>query len=84
MLNHTLDKVLDAVDIETFFVCGTELEARNLMLNLLKEMGFSDVDVVFVQQLGPGARIRGRAYVHRPSDRYRWLAATAGQGSEKL
>ena len=50
-----------------------EKEGKALMLNFLKQLGFTDVDVVFIQQIGPGARIRGRACVHRPADKYRWL-----------
>ena len=79
MIASTLDKIMDAVDVETFLVCNSEQEGRNLMLNLLKEMGFTNVDVVFVQHVGLGARIRGRAYVHRPADHYRWLADSVQQ-----
>jgi len=68
-----LAKVMDAVDFETFFACGSEEEGRSLMLALLKAMGFTDADVVFAQYEGPGVRVRGRAYVHRPADKYRWL-----------
>jgi len=68
-----LNKVMDALDIETFFLCKNELEGRNLMLDLLKNMGLKDVDIVFAEHIGPGTRVRGRAYVHRPADRYGWL-----------
>lgn len=68
-----LQQVVDALDIETFFLCKTEQEGRNLMLDLLKTIGFKDVDVVFAEQIGPGARVRGRAYVHRPADKYGWM-----------
>ena len=56
-----LERVMDALDIETFFVCACEEEGRNLMLSMLKGWGFTDVDVVFAQYEGPGARVRGRA-----------------------
>lgn len=68
------EKVMDALDVETFFVCSSEEEGRSLMLALLKGWGFKDVDVVFAQHEGPGARIRGRAYIYRPADRYAWLS----------
>ena len=68
-----VERVMDALDVETFFVCDSEEEGRGLMLSLLKSWGFTDVDVVFVLHEGPGVRIRGRAYVYRPADRYRWL-----------
>lgn len=62
--DEALTKVMDAVDLETFFICRSENEAKSLMLSLLSQMGFSRGDVVFVQHEGPGARVRGRAYVH--------------------
>ncbi len=71
------EQIMDALDVETFFVCATEEEGRNLMLNLLKSWGFSDADVVFAQYEGPGVRVRGRAYVYRPADKYRWLLREA-------
>jgi hypothetical protein len=64
---------MDALDIETFFLCRTEQEGRNLMRDLLKSMGFKDIDIVFAEHAGSGARVRGRAYVHRPADQYGWL-----------
>lgn len=75
---RSLKQVADALDIETFFICQSEQEGRNLMLMLLKGMGFKDVDIVFAQYAGPGARIRGRAYVHRPADEYGWLSGDGG------
>lgn len=71
---NALCQVVDALDVETYFLCRTEQEGRNLMLNFLKGIGFQDVDIVFAEHSGPGARVRGRAYVHRPADKYGWLA----------
>jgi len=65
--------VLDSLDVETFFVCSSAEQARVLGLEMLREMGFSDVDVVFAEFCGTGARIRLRAYIHRPGDRYSWI-----------
>jgi hypothetical protein len=70
---NPLEQIMDALDVETFFVCATEEEGRKLLLALLKSWGFTDVDVVFAQYEGPGVRVRGRAYVYRPADKYRWL-----------
>ena len=72
-MGKALERVMDALDVETFFVCATEEEGRMLMLSLLKAWGFTDTDVVFAQHEGPGVRVRGRAYVYRPADKYRWL-----------
>lgn len=70
---NALYQVVDALDVETYFLCQTEQEGRNLMLDFLKGIGFKDVDIVFAEHSGPGARVRGRAYVHRPADKYGWL-----------
>lgn len=66
-------KILDALDVETFFVCENEEEARQLALGLMAEMGFAKADIVFLEMEGPGARVRVRTYIHRPGDRYGWL-----------
>ncbi|MCX7780642.1 MAG: hypothetical protein N2491_06980 [Negativicutes bacterium] len=72
-MQNPYERIMDAMDVETFFVCKNEEEGRSLMLAMLKGWGFKDVDVVFAQHEGPGVRIRGRAYIYRPADRYAWL-----------
>lgn len=74
-----LGQIMDALDVETFFVCGSEAEGRSYMTALLKQWGFKDVDIVFAQFEGPGARIRARAYVYRPADKYQWLLGEGGR-----
>lgn len=71
--------LLDALDVETFLLCADEAEGRDLMLSLLNQMGFKDVDVVFCEHRGPGARVRGRAYVHRPGLSHPFNAAGTGK-----
>lgn len=72
-MNKVLDHVMDALDVETFLICDTEDEARSLAVELMKEMGFNDIDVVNLDFLGVGARVRARAYIHRSGDEYGWL-----------
>ncbi|MBE3586931.1 hypothetical protein [Desulfofundulus thermocisternus] len=72
-MERVLDRVMDALDLETFLVCDSEEEGRRLILQLLQDMGFKDADVVFIQFQGPGVRVRARAYVHRSGDVYGWL-----------
>ncbi|MBO8168385.1 MAG: hypothetical protein H0Z35_04255 [Thermoanaerobacteraceae bacterium] len=64
---------MDALDIETFLVCKSEAEGKELALQLVKDMGIRDADVVFIQYKGPGARVRVRGYMHRPGVSYGWL-----------
>lgn len=74
-MSGVLDKIMDALDVETFLVCAGEAEGRKMIIQLMKELGFADVDVVFCQFQGPGVRVRARAYVHRSGDVYGWLKA---------
>ena len=68
-----LGKVADVLDVETFIVAGSEDEAKRTVMSMMETWGFSDIDFVFVEQHGLGAKVRARAYVHRPGDRYAWL-----------
>ncbi|MFN3282702.1 MAG: hypothetical protein ACK40Q_00505 [Pseudothermotoga sp.] len=65
--------VIDALDVETTLLAQSEQEARDLGIQMMKSFGFKDVDVVFVEHNGFAARIRLRAYVYRPGDRYDWI-----------
>jgi hypothetical protein len=68
-----LEHVIDAIDFETLLACKDEQSGRAMALQLVSDLGFKDVDVVFAEHTGPGIRVRVRAYVHRPGDHYRWL-----------
>jgi len=72
-MENCLRKIMDAVDIETFFVCKDEEEGRTLALELLQRFGLKDTDIVFIQHQGPGARVRARGYIYRAGDHYGWL-----------
>jgi len=72
-MSDALAHVLDALDIETFLVCTSEAEGKNLALTLMKDLGFKDVDVVFIRFQGSGVRVRIRAYINKPGDKYPWL-----------
>jgi len=72
-MSVVMEKVMDAVDLETFIVCKDEEEGKKLSLQLMDELGFKDVNIVFIQHQGPGARVRLRGYVYKPGDRYAWL-----------
>lgn len=74
-MSRILDRVMDGMDIETFIVCAGEDEGRRLILQFMKDLGFADVDIVFIQFQGPGVRVRARGYIHRPGDTYGWLKA---------
>lgn len=72
-MGKAMDRVVDALDIETFLACSSEEEAKSLAEGLIEELKLAHGDIVFLEHLGWGARVRIRTYVHRPGDHYRWL-----------
>ncbi|MBU4226875.1 DUF4032 domain-containing protein [bacterium] len=70
---NVLDRVIDSLDIETFIVCQDEEEGKKLGFQLMKDLGFKDVDNVFLEYSNGGARVRMRANIFKPGDHYRWL-----------
>lgn len=70
---NVLSQIVDSLDIETFIVCKDEEEGKKLGLAMMKNLGFKDVDVVFIEFSGSGARIRLRANIYKPGDSYGWL-----------
>jgi hypothetical protein len=72
-MGKAMDQIVDALDIETFFACSSEEEAKQLAEGLIAELRLPHGDIVFLEHLGWGARVRIRAYVHHPGDRYHWL-----------
>jgi len=77
-MSESLQYVMDALDVETFLVCKDEDEGRKLALDMMKSLGFQDVDIVFIQFRGPGVRVRSRAYINRAGDKYSWLLGEEG------
>ena len=74
-MGKALERVADAIDVETFLVGANEEECLRLARSLMEELGLPECDVVSLQYRGVGARVRLRAYVHRPGGRYGWLRA---------
>jgi hypothetical protein len=72
-MKKALDRVVDAIDIETFLYCKTEEEAKELAEALALELNLPHGDIVFLEFKAWGARIRIRSYIHHPGDQYRWM-----------
>ncbi|MCS7233512.1 MAG: hypothetical protein NZ900_05360 [Synergistetes bacterium] len=68
-----VDRLMDALDIETTVFAKSEEEAKKIGIDLLGSLGFKDADIVFVEHEGFVARVRLRAYIYRPGDKYSWL-----------
>lgn len=79
---QALDAVMDGLDVETYLMCGTEQEGKDLALRLGYELGLGQVDVMFCEFDGYGVRVRLRKYVHKPGDAYRWLAPPEVKGGQ--
>ena len=71
-LKSTLSSVVDALDMETYLVCSNKEEGGRIGISMMKALGFKDVDIVFVGYANGGARVRLRAYIHKPGDVYAW------------
>jgi len=72
-MSNILEKVMDAVDLETYLVCKNEEDAEKFTMELMEKLGFQDISIVFIQHQGPGARVRARGYIYKPGDHYSWL-----------
>jgi len=70
---NVIDHVVDSLDIETFIVCKNEEEGKKLGVQLIKDLGFRDADIVFIEYGNGGARVRLRANIFKPGDHYRWF-----------
>lgn len=75
------EKVIDAIDIETFVLCDNEDQGKKIAVELMSKMGFKDINIVFAKHKGPGARIRARGYIYKPGDNYGWLETFKKEGS---
>jgi hypothetical protein len=69
------DAIVDAMDIESFLLCESEKEAKDLIGQLMESLGISRYVIVSLDFNGPGAHFRARAYMNKPGDNYTWLRA---------
>lgn len=69
------DRIVDAVDVESFVLCESEQEARQIIAQLMSSMGLHRHLIVSLDFNGPGAHFRARGYVNRPGEAYTWLRA---------
>mgnify|MGYP007011861401 FL=1 len=82
-MTSAMDRVMDALDIETYLVCKDANEGKMLALQLGREMNLGDVDIMFEEYDGYGVRVRLRKYVYKPGNHYRWLRSDKQIKEEK-
>ncbi|HEV2694694.1 MAG TPA: hypothetical protein VG347_17495 [Verrucomicrobiae bacterium] len=67
------DTIVDALDIESFVLCESDKEAKDLIVSLMQSLGLTRFVIVSLDFNGPGAHFRVRAYMNKPGDTYTWL-----------
>ena len=67
------DTIVDALDIESFVLCESEKEAKELIAQLMHSLGLARHVIVSLDFNGPGAHFRARTYMNKPGDSYSWL-----------
>ncbi len=72
-MKRAIDSVMDAIDIETYLVCGDANEGKLLAMKLGVEMNLGDVDVMYEEFDGYGVRVRLRKYIYKPGNNYLYL-----------
>lgn len=68
-----INQVLDAIDIETYIVCKDEKEGKKFALQLGQELNLGEVDIMYFEFDGYGARVRLRKYIYKPGNVYNYL-----------
>lgn len=72
--NHlAINQILDAIDIETYIVCKDEKEGKELAQKLGEELNLGEVDIMFFEFDGYGARVRLRKYIYKPGNLFQYL-----------
>jgi hypothetical protein len=72
-MNSPRDQIVDALDVESFLLCESEQEAKDLIARLMQSMNITRHVIVSLDFNGPGAHFRVRGYMNKPGDRYTWL-----------
>ena len=72
-MNSALERVMDAIDIETYIVCKDENEGKKFALQLGQEMNLGEIDIMYQEFDGYGVRVRLRKYVYKPGNIYKYL-----------
>jgi hypothetical protein len=72
-MTNARDSIVDALDVESFVLCESEKDAKDLVGQLMQSLGLSRFVIVSLDFNGPGAHFRARAYMNKPGDSYSWL-----------
>lgn len=81
-MEKAIDRIMDAIDIETYIVCSSQIEGKKFALQLGQEMNLGEIDIMFEEFDGYGMRVRLRKYIHKPGNKYSWLKENQTSNSE--
>lgn len=70
---NVLKYVADAIDLEFFLMVSNEEEARKISIEIVKILGLPEPDIVFIESMNAGSRVRVRSYINKVGSRYSWL-----------
>lgn len=72
-MTTAMERVMDAIDIETYLVCNDANEGKKLALQLGQEMNLGEIDIMYQEFDGYGVRLRLRKYIYKPGTMYKYL-----------
>jgi len=72
-MSSAFDRIMDAIDIETYIVCRDANEGKKYAMQLGKEMNLGEVDIMYQEFDGYGVRVRLRKYIYKPGGNYKYL-----------
>ena len=81
-MSRAISRVIDTIDLETFLRSDDAEEGKRLALELARDLGLRDADVMYADHYGPGTRVRVRGFINKPGVRsYPWLRRKPDAGS---
>lgn len=72
-MNTAFERIMDAIDIETYIVCSDANEGKKYAMQLGREMNLGEIDIMYQEFDGYGVRVRLRKYIYKPGNNYNYL-----------
>ena len=72
-MNTAFERIMDAIDIETYIVCSDANEGKKYAMQLGREMNLGEIDIMYQEFDGYGIRVRLRKYIYKPGNNYTYL-----------
>ncbi|HPI37462.1 MAG TPA: hypothetical protein PK397_05915 [Ignavibacteriaceae bacterium] len=72
-MDTAFERIMDAIDIETYIVCSDANEGKKYAMQLGREMNLGEIDIMYQEFDGYGIRVRLRKYIYKPGNNYTYL-----------